>query len=242
MKGRGIHDGVKRLKGFLKDTEGTRYCLKMDVKKFYPSVNHDILKKIVRKKIKCRDTLWLVDHIIDSARGVPIGNYLSQHLANLYLSQFDHWMKEEKRIKYYARYCDDIVILHHDKDFLHALFKNIQKYMQSELILEIKGNWQVFPAHKRGIDFLGYRFFGKYTLIRKTIAKEFKRKIGKLSIRINNSKGAISSIMSYYGWLMHGNGHNLWLSQCRKLLEKQSHNGFLILQKKTVHLMETSSG
>jgi retron-type reverse transcriptase len=77
LKGRGIHKGVKRVKSALKDRENTKYCLKMDVKKFYPSINHDILKQIIRRKIKDKNLLWLLDEIIDSAKGVPIGNYLS---------------------------------------------------------------------------------------------------------------------------------------------------------------------
>lgn len=93
----------------LKDVENTRYCLKIDVKKFYPSIDHDVLKQIVRRKIKCPDTLALLDQIIDSAAGVPIGNYLSQYFANLFLAYFDHWIKEEVGVKYYFRYADDMV-------------------------------------------------------------------------------------------------------------------------------------
>lgn len=211
MKGRGIHGGVKRMKYYLKDIDNTQYCLKLDVKKFYPSIDHNILKKIVRMKIKCKDTLWLLDAIIDSADGVPIGNYMSQYFANLYLAYFDHWVKEELKVKYYIRYCDDIVILHGSKEFLHHLLKDIKQYMKTNLNLEIKHNWQVFPSRVRGIDFLGYRFFGSYTLIRKTIAASFKckaLKIGKKSEALKKSD--VCMLMSYLGWLIHGNGHNLF--------------------------------
>lgn len=96
IKERGIHSLAKKLRDNLdKDPEGTKYCLKLDIRKFYPSLNHDILKGIIRKKIKDEDLLWLLDEIIDSADGVPIGNYLSQFFANLYLAYFDHWVKEE---------------------------------------------------------------------------------------------------------------------------------------------------
>lgn len=111
IKERGIHRLLHNLKHDLKDTEGTRYCLKFDIKKFYPSIDHDTLKMLLRRKFKDADLLWLLDEIIDSAPGLPIGNYLSQYLANFYLSYFDHWIKEEKREKYYYRYADDIVIL-----------------------------------------------------------------------------------------------------------------------------------
>lgn len=119
IKNRGIHKCAKDVKRALKqDPDGTRYCLKIDVRKFYPSINHDLLKQIVRRKIKDKRLLALLDEIIDSADGVPIGNYLSQYFANLFLAYFDHWLKEQKRVKYYWRYADDIVILAHDKDSL----------------------------------------------------------------------------------------------------------------------------
>ena len=241
MAGRGIHDGVIRMKDFLKDNDGTKYCLKLDIKKFYPSVNHDCLKNIIRKKIKCADTLWLLDTIVDSAEGVPIGNYLSQYFANIYLSPFDHWLKEKKNIRYYARYCDDLVILHNDKAFLHSLFSDIRKYMSSELKLEIKSNWQVFPSDERGIDFLGYRFFGKFTLIRKSISKNFKRKIRVFLDDATDIRSCVKSVMSYYGWLIHGNGYNLWISQCRRLLKtRRMCENSLTLRQMNIFLTATN--
>lgn len=84
-------------------------------------VNHDVLKSIVRRKLKDTRLLALLDEIIDSAEGLPIGNYLSQYLANLVLAYFDHWVKEVKRVSYYFRYADDIVVLHKDKQYLQAL-------------------------------------------------------------------------------------------------------------------------
>lgn len=90
IKGRGIHGAFYNLKKVLKDVVNTRYCLKLDIKKFYPSIDHFILKKLLRKKFKDKKLLILLDNIIDSAKGVPIGNYLSQYLANFYLTYFDH--------------------------------------------------------------------------------------------------------------------------------------------------------
>ena len=78
------------------DADGTRYCLKIDVRKFYPSIDHELLKQVVRRKIKDNRLLALLDEIIDSVEGVPIGNYLSQYFANLFLAYFDHWLKEER--------------------------------------------------------------------------------------------------------------------------------------------------
>lgn len=99
------------------DPDGTRYCLKLDIRKFYPSIDHATLKKVVRQKIKDPDLLWLLDGIIDSADGVPIGNYISQYFANLYLSELDHRLKEFIGVKYYYRYADDIVVLSDSKVF-----------------------------------------------------------------------------------------------------------------------------
>src|SRR3972149_5917062 len=166
VKGRGIHKGVNRIKAALRDRENTKYCLKGDIRKFYPSVNHEILKGKIRRKIKDRDLLWLFDSVVDSTDGIPIGNYLSQHFGNLYLSDFDHWAKENQGCKYYFRYCDDLVILHSDKTFLHDLKNRISEYLSHTLNLTLKDNWQVFPVDVRGIDFLGYRFFHDYTLLR----------------------------------------------------------------------------
>ena len=212
LKGRGIHKGVKRLKKALKDKKNTKYCLKMDVRKFYPSINHNILKFIIRKKIKDHDLLWLLDKIIDSADGIPIGNYLSQYFGNLYLSGFDHWAKEVKGCKYYLRYCDDVVILHDDKKFLRDLRIEIDGYLKRNLDLVLKSDWQIFPVRVRGIDFLGYRFFGNHTLLRKSISRRFKHKT--IQVKRNYHKMTASQIingtMSYYGWLKYCNGSNLW--------------------------------
>jgi len=126
IKKRGIHKALKDVRKDLMDKENTKYCLKLDIRKFYPSIDHDILKKIIRIKIADKRLLFLLDHIIDSSEGVPIGNYLSQFFANIYLSYFDHWVKEKMGVKYYYRYADDIVILHKDKSFLHKLFDEMK--------------------------------------------------------------------------------------------------------------------
>lgn len=211
LKGRGIHRGVKRVKLALRDRENTQYCLKFDVRKFYPSVDHDVLKSIIRRKIKDPDVLWLLDEIIDSADGIPIGNYLSQYFGNLYLTYFDHWMKEEKCCGYYFRYCDDIVILHSDKEFLHKLFKEVEEYLSANLRLSIKSDHQIFPVDKRGIDFLGYRFFHDYVLLRKSIAQRFKEKVSRIrhEWRDMRTSQVVNSIMSYWGWMRYGNCLNL---------------------------------
>jgi retron-type reverse transcriptase len=201
IKTRGIHAAARKLRKSLCDVSGTEYCLKLDIKKFYPNVDHDILKQLLRRKIKDEHLLFLLDEIIDSAPGLPIGNYLSQYFANFYLTYFDHWLKEEKRVKYYFRYADDLVILHSEKPYLHELLDDIRNYLQQNLKLSIKENYQVFPVDARSIDFVGYRFYHTHTLLRKSIKQNFARMLAK---RKNKE-----SIAAYYGWAKHCNSVNL---------------------------------
>ena len=213
IKNRGIHAAARSLKESLKrDARGTKYCLKMDIRKFYPSINHDILKSIIRRKIKDKDLLWLLDEIIDSAEGVPIGNYLSQYFANLYLAYFDHWLKEENGVKYYWRYADDMVVLSESKEKLHILLISICEYLEKNLKLEVKDNYQVFPTDSRGIDFLGYIFYHTHTRLRKNIKKNMFRKINKLNKRKRKAKKNeyIKSLASWHGWCKHCNSRILF--------------------------------
>lgn len=198
IKRRGIHRCQKDLKKGL--LSKSKYCLKLDINKFYPSVKNDILKKILRTKFKDKDLLYLLDNIIDSHIGLPLGSYTSQWFANLYLNKFDHWLKQTKNIKYYYRYCDDIVILGDSKEELHSLRVEIQNYLRENLKLELS-NYQIFPIEKRGIDFVGYKFYHKHILLRDSIKRNFIR----MMRRNKNQK----SINSYNGWLKHCNSMNL---------------------------------
>lgn len=224
IKGKGIHAVLKDLKKDLRNNKDeTTYCLKLDIRKFYPSIDHDIMKQIIRRKIKDRDLLQLLDNIIDSADGVPIGNYLSQYFANLYLAYFDHWIKEEKKIKFYYRYADDMVILHNDKEYLHYLFKEIETYLSDNLKLEIKDNWQVFPVEKRGIDFVGYVFYHTYVLLRKSIKQNFCRKVAKLNKKEISIETYRREICSWLGWCYYCNSNNL----LNKIIKKELHESIL---------------
>jgi RNA-directed DNA polymerase len=198
IKNKGIHAAFYDLKSYLRDVPNTLYCLKLDIKKFYPSMDHIILKQLIARKFKDKELLKLFNEIIDSASGVPIGNYLSQFFANYYLTGFDHWLKETKKVKYYLRYADDIVILHPDKKYLHELLYNIKFYLTESLKLSVKDNYQLFPVAARGIDFLGYKFYHTHILLRKSLKKNFAR-------NLKNEK----SITSYYGWAVHANTKHL---------------------------------
>ena len=209
IKKRGIHGCQEAVKRAMRDIEGTKYCLKIDVRKFYPSIDHNILKDIIRKKIKCKDTLDLIDEIIDSAEGVPIGNYLSQYMANLYLSYFDHWIKEDLNVKYYFRYADDMVFLHPNKSELWNIYNKVDGYLRGNLNLQIKDNYQVFPVDIRGLDFVGYVFKHDYVLIRKSIKIKFTRKVRKLKKKEVDENQFKQKTSGWYGWCKHANAINL---------------------------------
>lgn len=239
---RGIHYASKKLDKFLNnDPEGTKYCLKIDIKKFYPSINHEILKKMLRKKIKDKDLLIELDKIIDSmdnscldhlkisddlqqiysrkGYGLPIGSYLSQYLANYYLAYFDHWLKENMECKYVIRYMDDLVILHESKKFLHELLQKIRIYLREELDLDIKPNYQIFPVAKRGIDFVGYRHFYGYKLLRKSTIKQCKDIFSQCyKQQPFISEQLWSAYNSYDGWIKWCDGCHFYQSYMRDLV------------------------
>jgi retron-type reverse transcriptase len=221
IKNRGIHKCAEDMRYTLKnDPAGTKYCLKIDIRHFYPSIDHEILKQIVRRKIKDSRLLWLLDEIIDSVEyGVPIGNYLSQYFANLFLTYFDHWLKEEKGVKYYFRYADDIVILSDNKEWLHNLLVDMRKYLHDNLKLKVKKNWQVFPVDSRGIDFLGYVFFHTHTRLRKGIKQHLCRRVALLNKRkvLPTKMQYKQAIASWWGWCKYCDSINL-ISKIQKIL------------------------
>lgn len=219
IKGRGIQAAADKLRNVInRDKTGCAYCLKIDIRKFYPSIDHTILKRIVRRKIKDTRLLKLLDEIIDSAEGLPIGNYLSQFLANLILAYFDHWVKEVKRIRYYFRYADDIVVLHSDKKVLRELLAEFERYLNTKLNLAVKDNKQIFPVakdrrdkHGRGIDFLGFVFYLNETRLRKRIKQNFCRKIAKLRKRKKplTEVQFKQEVAAWWGWAKHSDSEYL---------------------------------
>lgn len=208
IKGRGIHKLVEDIhRAMMLDREGTRYCLKIDIRKFYDNVDHAALKQIVRYTIADPQMLWLLDTIIDSNgkdKGLPIGNFTSQYLANLYLSYMDHWLKEELGVRYYYRYMDDIVILDGSKERLHRLLDAIGLYMGAELKLEIKDNWQIFPVDARGLDYVGFKQNHYGILLRKGILLRFYKKwiATRDKYRIESEDDFKHLYSSEYGWII----------------------------------------
>lgn len=239
IKNRGIHKASNLIDTYMRDKDGTSYCLKIDITKFYPNINHDILKNLLRRKFKDADLLILLDKIIDSIQGengVPIGSYLSQYLANFYLSYFDHWLKEKMGVKYVVRYADDIVIFHQSKEFLHLLKGEIDSYLNDNLKLKIKENWQIFPTEKRGVDFVGYRHFYGYKLLRKRTYKRFRKTMLKIAKKIRKGTPINykdwCSFNSYKGWLIWCDSFRLNLKYCSVLQEEIDNFYFTKIKRK----------
>lgn len=219
IPGRGIHQALKHVRRDMRrDPDGTKYCLKLDVRKYYESINHEILKRKLADLFKDKYLLAFFYEIIDSISthetlpdtGIPIGNYASQYFGNFYLSDFDHWMKEEKKCRYYYRYMDDMVILSDSKGWLHQLQREITEFLADEK-LQVKDNWQVFPVKSRGIDFVGYVIFHDYALLRKSTKKTMCRKMRNIRKMRQQDIGMseFSSYFSYLGWLEPCNSYRL---------------------------------
>lgn len=229
----------------LSDEENTRYCYKIDLHHYYQSINHEVLKQKFRKVFKDPELLWLLDEIVDSINtateedlielslsgeievdpntGIPIGNYMSQYSGNFYLSSFDHWVKEELHVKHYYRYMDDVVIFASSKEELHEIHRKVTAYTRDYLHLNIKGNYQIFPTKVRGVDFVGYRFFGEYTLLRKSTAINFKQKMRacrkKMENNIPPTYSEWCSFNSYKGWLGNCDSYRLFKKYMEPLIE-----------------------
>lgn len=206
IKERGIHKMSSDIERDLRRyPENTKWCLKIDIKKFYPSINQEILILMLRRKIKDEWLIQVLSEIIHSTNnGVPIGNYLSQFFANVYLNKIDHWAKEVLRLKCYYRYCDDIVIFGNSSKQLYKIYRLISQKL-SFIKLKLKRP-RLFLTDD-GVDFAGYVFRHKYTLIRKRMKIRFKRAIKK-NEGLDKDKFK-QKMASYYGWLIHCDGIHL---------------------------------
>lgn len=225
--GKGTHRGMKRLHAMLRAASGNYhkpcFALKCDVRKFFESVDHGILRAMVRRKIKDRDALLLLDGIIESfgsghgalfgRRGLPIGNLTSQLFANIYLNELDQFVKQILKIKYYVRYTDDFMIVADTEVRLHTLLPIISNYLEKTLKLELHPKKVTIRTPRQGIDFLGYVLLRHYRLLRtKTRHRMFK----KLNQYANAyQSGAIEedtlegAVISYLGVLSHADAYEL---------------------------------
>ncbi|MGL4998586.1 MAG: RNA-directed DNA polymerase, partial [Cetobacterium sp.] len=196
----------KTLKKWIYNTRDKKmYYLKCDIAKYFDSINHAILINILESKMKCPDTLGLLKQIIDNGTGVgiPIGNLTSQTFANVYLNEFDKFIKHELKIKKYIRYMDDFIILEESKEKLHKYLNKIENYLSSNLALRLNHKTRISPVYK-GVDFVGYNHFINRTNLRrstwirqkKNIKKMFKELKSK-EIVVEEVRKKISSILGH---------------------------------------------
>jgi hypothetical protein len=211
IPGRGVHKAKKQIEKWIKhDTRNVKYVLKMDIKHFFDSVPHDILKAKLEKLIHDSKLLDLLFKIIDTTEhGLPLGFYTSQWFANWYLQDLDHFIKEDLKAVHYVRYMDDMVIFGSNKKTLHEMRKAIEKYLNDKLGLTLKENWQVFRFHYvrcnqsrgRDLDFMGFRFYRNRTTLRRRIMLKATRKAKKISKKSRATIYDIRQMLSYLGWL-----------------------------------------
>lgn len=215
---RGVHKGKKTIQKWIKHDDGKcKYCLKMDVRKYFDNINHDILKEKLRKKIHDDRFLSVLETVIDATdHGLPLGFYTSQWFANWYLQDFDHYVKERLMIAHYVRYMDDMVLFSPNKWYLHHAKDSISQYLAA-IGLEVKDNWQIFRfSYKQGdteggrfLDFMGFRFYRTRITLRWNILKKALRKARRINIRGITIHSA-RQMLSYLGWFSATNTYGIY--------------------------------
>lgn len=216
--GKGTHAASERLSSMLRSAEarwGTVYVLKADVTKYFYSIDHDILLRIVARTIGDKEVLNLLRVLVKGAdciegnRGLPLGALTSQLLANVYLDQLDHFIKDTLGVRYYVRYMDDFVLLHNDKAELWRLLAEIRDFLACELHLTLNNKTRVFPA-SHGVDFAGYRHFSGYKLPRKRNVRRARKRFAGLSRCYADGRVDIDTVRccvaSFVGYMKHCKG------------------------------------
>ena len=230
--GKGTHRGVKSLKEYLRETQkahGKCFVLKCDVKKFFHSINHDILISIIQKKVIDPEMIWLIKLLLESfpiraqferererereSKACPIGNLTSQLFANIYLNELDQYVTRELHIKNYIRYTDDFVVVHHNREFLAQLITTIRVFLHVELDLKLHPNKVSIRKYRQGIDFLGYVALPRATVLRTKTKNRILRKIKERLLQLKEDEITEEKFMqilnSYLGVLSHANSHKL---------------------------------
>lgn len=219
-KDKGTHRAVTRLAVFIrkvsKNYTGSCYVLKLDIKKFFASVNQEILLNLVANRIEDPELLWLIKNILGSFKegiGIPIGNLTSQIFANVYLNELDQFVKHTLKERHYIRYCDDFTICSQYKEHLEALIPQIEMFLKEKLKLSLHEYKIVIRKHTKGVDFLGYIILPHTILPRsKTKRRLFKKLKGKISDFKNEQISEQlfnQSLQSYLGYLSHANSYKL---------------------------------
>ncbi len=242
IPGRGVHIAKKQLEKWIRTYGNKRfYVFKCDIKHFYDSINHSILKNKFQRKITDNEFLDLLFKLIDSFeeepnKGIPKGFYTSQWFANFYLTEFDHFIKEQLHVKHYIRYMDDIVLLDTNKRRLRKNAKELEKFLNDKLDLELKANWQLYRfvdkdnKNGRDIDFMGFRFFRGKTILRKSNLRTIRRKANRLDQKrreYNEGTGKgvnahdAQSMLSYLGWTKHANVYKWYQKEIKPKVNKR---------------------
>lgn len=201
IPGRGGYHGMKVMRKWLP----CKYILKMDIRKYFESVNQDKLIDALARKIKDSKFMEILTTIIRVVeRGIPLGFYTSQWFANFILTPLDHYITSELGFGHYMRYMDDMVVCGNNKRKLHRLRVMVEKYLQDNLGLELKDNWQVFrfvyhPKRGRFLDFMGFKFYGYKTTMRKSIFYKALQKAKRMARSTPNWYTATQAL-SYLGW------------------------------------------
>lgn len=219
--GRGTHRGADRAQAMLrrvKREHGRVAVFKADIAKYFQSIDHGVLKQLLRKRIACRQTLDLLDHVIDSANslhatfgvGLPIGNLTSQLCANIYLHELDEFVKHGLLEKHYVRYMDDFIVVHHDKAHLQRVRAQVEAFLAQHLRLRTNHKTEVFPVallRGRALDFLGYRIWTTHRRLRKSSIARITHTLRRLKRHYADGRVGWPRVMqSIKSWLAHA-GH-----------------------------------
>jgi retron-type reverse transcriptase len=210
-KEKGTHKAVARAQKFLRANE---FCFHGDIKKYFPSINHQILKVILKRRVADADLLWLLNEIIDSAleicfgignvKGLPIGNLTSQFFANLYLNELDYFIKFNLRRRHYIRYMDDFLVFGNDKGQLLEIKEKIRGFLNDKLELQLhEGKSQIFKT-KHGLKFLGFRLFKDYRRLTSDNVRRFRKRLKGFTYLFENDKMGQDQICdSVRCWVAH---------------------------------------
>lgn len=210
-KNKGIHRALNRFRDFArqvsKNNSRTCYVLKCDIKKFFANVDHQVLINILKRYISDPQIIWLLERVIFSfyssrpGIGLPLGNLTSQLFVNIYMHEFDMYIKQELRVKYYLRYGDDFVILADSREYLNSSLSKIREFLQRELKLALHQQKVKIKTYASGIDFLGWIHFPYYRQMRTTTKRKIIRRLKNFPER--------KTVVSYLGLLEYGNTYKL---------------------------------
>ena len=234
-KGKGTLNAIKRFEFFKrkasKNNSRAAFVFKADISRYFDTVNHKLLLQAIKKRIKDKNILWLIKIILgnysvcNSAKGMPLGNLTSQFFANVFLNELDKFVKHKLRAKFYIRYVDDFVILHEDKYVLNSYKPEIEKFLINKLGLELHPKKSKVIDLRRGIDFLGFRNFYYYKLLRKANLRKIKRKLSLFKESFDNKLITYDEIYeSMRGWVSYARQANTF--RLRQNFSKQIESKF----------------